>query len=96
MLKIIGVGLLACTVLGMFLIFPFAAIGTGIAIFCLWRGWYIAALILFLVGVSIQLCRGITGDEGDGYSDYEDHDGDSDLQCPDIKLPCFFRCHYHG
>ena len=82
MLKIIVIILLGCAGLGFLLVLPFFVIGTLIAIFCFWRGWYIAALIFFVLGSMSQHVRGVEGTGGNTggsiFTDDTDYDSADD------------------
>ena len=87
MLKIIVIGLLVCAGLGFLLVLPFFVIGTLIAIFCFWRGWYIAALIFFVLGSMIQLVCGVEGTGGTGGSTFTDDTDYDSADDDDIGFP---------
>lgn len=87
-LKLFFIGILIMMGLMLIVMFPFAAIGLGIAVFCWWMQWYKAAIIIAIIAFFIQLTRMGLGKDGfnnlePGGSDgaegaFDEHDGYED------------------
>ena len=77
MAKWIIIGILVLSGIGIFMVYPYLCLGLLVTAFCVWRHWFIAAVIAFLLGICLQVTKG-ENQLGDGgsYTDYSSWDED--------------------
>ena len=71
MVKFIVITIAVFVALGFLFVFPYITIGILVTAFCIWRGWFIAAGIAFIAGITLQALYG-DNDTGGGDSFIDD------------------------
>lgn len=68
--------------LGFLMVFPRMTLGVLAAVFCIWRGWWIAAGICLLVGFCLSILKDGGHNSSTDYSEFHDEPDSSDGLSP--------------